>query len=108
MAAFDEVNNVVDAIRTGDKLDLGGDLAEADAGKPQTIMLIGSDKRAKGARDYADGGARSDTMILMRLDPAKKRDGAAVAAARPEGAHPRPRRRQAERRLRVRRRAPAR
>jgi polyisoprenyl-teichoic acid--peptidoglycan teichoic acid transferase len=73
VAAFDEVNNVVDAIRKGDKLDLGGDIAEADAGKPQTIMLIGSDKRAKGARDYADGGARSDTLILVRLDPSKKR-----------------------------------
>ena len=73
VAAFDEVGNVVDAIRSGEKLDLGGDIAEADAGKPQTIMLIGSDKRAKGARDYADGGARSDTLILVRLDPAKKR-----------------------------------
>jgi LCP family protein required for cell wall assembly len=73
VAAFDEVNDVVDAIRKGDKLELGGDIAEADAGKPQTIMLIGSDKRAKGARDYADGGARSDTLILVRLDPSKKR-----------------------------------
>src|SRR3954447_16481310 len=45
-------------------------LAQADPGKPQTVLLIGSDKRAKGARD-AGGGARSDTMILMRLDASK-------------------------------------
>ena len=53
-------------------LDLGNDLAEAPPGKPQTILLIGSDKRAKTARDAKMGsGARSDTMILMRLDPSK-------------------------------------
>src|SRR4051794_38943170 len=33
-------------------------------------MLVGSDKRAKGARDHA-AGSRSDTMILMRLDASK-------------------------------------
>jgi LCP family protein required for cell wall assembly len=45
-------------------------LAQADPGKPQTILLIGSDKRAKGARDRV-AGQRSDTMILMRLDASK-------------------------------------
>jgi polyisoprenyl-teichoic acid--peptidoglycan teichoic acid transferase len=45
-------------------------LAQADPGKPQTVLLIGSDKRAKGARDHA-AGQRSDTMILMRLDASK-------------------------------------
>jgi LCP family protein required for cell wall assembly len=45
-------------------------LAQADPGKPQTVLLIGSDKRAKGARDAA-AGQRSDTMILMRLDASK-------------------------------------
>jgi LCP family protein required for cell wall assembly len=45
-------------------------LAQADPGKPQTVLLIGSDKRAKGARDAA-AGSRSDTMILMRLDASK-------------------------------------
>jgi LCP family protein required for cell wall assembly len=45
-------------------------VADAAPGKPQTLLLIGSDKRAKGARD-AGGGARSDTMILMRLDGSK-------------------------------------
>jgi LCP family protein required for cell wall assembly len=48
-----------------------GILASADPGKPQTVLLIGSDKRAKGARD-ANAGRRSDTMILMRLDASKK------------------------------------
>jgi polyisoprenyl-teichoic acid--peptidoglycan teichoic acid transferase len=47
-----------------------GTLTYADPGKPQTVLLIGSDKRAKGARD-ANAGGRSDTMILMRLDASK-------------------------------------
>jgi polyisoprenyl-teichoic acid--peptidoglycan teichoic acid transferase len=47
-----------------------GILANVDPGKPQTVLLIGSDKRAKHARD-ANAGARSDTMILMRLDASK-------------------------------------
>src|SRR3954453_18919905 len=47
-----------------------GILANAPPGKPQTVLLIGSDKRAKGARD-ANAGRRSDTMILMRLDASK-------------------------------------
>ena len=72
VAAFNEVNRVVDALCEGGCLNLERDtLAEADAGKPQTILVIGSDKRAKSARD-AGGGARSDTMILVRLDPSKK------------------------------------
>ena len=35
-------------------------------------MLIGSDQRAKDSRDYQGTDARSDTMILIRLDPSKK------------------------------------
>jgi LCP family protein required for cell wall assembly len=72
VAFVNEVDQVVNAFQEGTGLDLSGELAEADVGKPQTIMLIGSDARAKGARDY-DAGARSDTLILVRLDPAKKR-----------------------------------
>jgi LCP family protein required for cell wall assembly len=67
-----EVDTVVNAFRDGAGLDLSGELAEADVGKPQTILLIGSDKRAKGARDF-EAGARSDTLILVRMDPGKKR-----------------------------------
>jgi polyisoprenyl-teichoic acid--peptidoglycan teichoic acid transferase len=66
-----EVDSVVHAFQQGQGLNLGNDLAEADVGKPQTIMLIGSDARAKGARDFGTG-ARSDTLILVRLDPAKR------------------------------------
>ena len=72
VAFVNEVDQVVSAFQDGTGLDLSGELAEADVGKPQTIMLIGSDARAKGALDY-DAGSRSDTLILVRLDPAKKR-----------------------------------
>ena len=72
VAFVNEVDQVVNAFQEGTGLDLSGELAEADVGKPQTIMLIGSDARAKGATDY-EAGARSDTLILVRLDPAKKR-----------------------------------
>ena len=72
VAFVNEVDQVVNAFQEGTGLDLSGELAEADVGKPQTIMLIGSDARAKGARDF-ESGARSDTLILVRLDPAKKR-----------------------------------
>lgn len=43
-------------------------LDQPKPGKPQTILLTGLDHR------YADGGApsRSDTMILLRLDPEAK------------------------------------
>jgi len=70
IAAIHQVDRIVEAIG-GKHLDLApGILASADPGKPQTVLLIGSDKRAKGARDH-DAGSRSDTMILMRLDPSK-------------------------------------
>jgi len=73
-AAFREVDKIVAALGTNGPLDFGPGLAEADAGTPQTIMLVGSDKRASTARDSLSGvasGARSDTVILVRLDPAR-------------------------------------
>lgn len=70
VAAFREVDRVGDAFRAGGTLQLGNELASADAGKPQTIMIIGSDRRADTARDGGTG-ARSDTIILVRLDPSK-------------------------------------
>ncbi len=75
VAAFREVDRVGDALRAGGTLDLGNELAEADSGKPQTIMVIGSDRRADSSSDVRNGitgGARSDTVILVRLDPSKK------------------------------------
>jgi polyisoprenyl-teichoic acid--peptidoglycan teichoic acid transferase len=71
VAAFHEVQRVVNAFRQSPQLQLGDDLAIPAPGKPQTIMLIGSDVRVKGASGYG-GGARSDTIILIRLDPSKK------------------------------------
>jgi LCP family protein required for cell wall assembly len=70
IAAFREVDTITEQF--GGELDslLSGDLAEADAGKPQTIMLIGSDQRPKGTIDRSE--ARSDTVMLVRLDPSKK------------------------------------
>jgi polyisoprenyl-teichoic acid--peptidoglycan teichoic acid transferase len=72
VAAFHEVDRVVSAFKQEPQLDVGNELSIADSGKPQTILLIGSDVRAlKGSSGYG-GGARSDTIILIRLDPSKK------------------------------------
>lgn len=71
--AFSELDKLVDALGQGPKLDLGEELALAEPGQPQTVMLLGSDERA----DTPDtepgelGDPRSDTVILMRLDPDK-------------------------------------
>src|ERR687896_1341382 len=71
VAGFTEVDSVVDALRVRPELKLGNELAETDPGKPQTIMLLGSDRRPD---DNVEGGlgARSDTIILVRLDPNKQ------------------------------------
>lgn len=76
VAAFREVDKVVNVLDTNpDIKGLGGRavLAQTDPGQPQTILLLGSDRRPKGATDGGAGtGARSDTIILARLDPKKK------------------------------------
>jgi LCP family protein required for cell wall assembly len=63
-----EVKAFTDALKESPKLNLGNELASANAGGAQTLLLIGSDKRAKGA---IDGGSppHSDTMLLVHLDP---------------------------------------
>ena len=72
VVAWDEIDSVVGAIEQGGRLEgLDEFLDDPAAGDPQTIMLIGSDKRAKTAIG-GSGGARSDTIILVRLDPSKK------------------------------------
>jgi polyisoprenyl-teichoic acid--peptidoglycan teichoic acid transferase len=71
VAAFHEIDKVVNAFKHGHTIELPNDLAQADNGKPQTMLLIGADQRAPGAADY-QSGARSDTMMLVRLDPAKE------------------------------------
>jgi len=73
VATFREVDRVVNALSPNPDLKLGGDLAKTDPGKPQTIMLLGSDRRPKGATDGSAGsGARSDTILLVRLDPERR------------------------------------
>jgi LCP family protein required for cell wall assembly len=63
-----EVKSLVDALKLSPQLKLGDELATANAGGPQTILLIGSDKRATGAVD-ASSPPHSDTLLLIRLDP---------------------------------------
>jgi polyisoprenyl-teichoic acid--peptidoglycan teichoic acid transferase len=46
-------------------------LAGVKPGKPQTILIIGDDRRAAEARMKHPPPTRSDTMILVRLDPSK-------------------------------------
>ena len=72
VAAFHEVDKVVRALELGRELKLGKeDLAETDPGEPQTFMILGSDKRAKGNAEGAGTDARSDTIMLVRLNPDK-------------------------------------
>jgi polyisoprenyl-teichoic acid--peptidoglycan teichoic acid transferase len=63
-----EVKTFTDYLKQSPQLKLGSLLAKTNAGGPQTLLLIGSDKRAKTAID-ASSPPHSDTMILVRLDP---------------------------------------
>ena len=78
VAAFHEVDKVVEALDQSPSLKLKG-LAQTDPGEPQTLMILGSDRRPK---DNVEGGsgARSDTIMLVRLT-GEGRHGAHVAAA---------------------------
>jgi polyisoprenyl-teichoic acid--peptidoglycan teichoic acid transferase len=72
VAAFHEVDKVVDALKENPELKLGANaLATTDPGKPQTILILGSDRRPKNNAEGA-GGARSDTIMLVRLNPDKE------------------------------------
>ena len=72
VAGFHEIDKVVGYINEGHEIKLGrGKLAETDPGDPQTLLLLGSDRRPKNNAEGA-GGARSDTIMLVRLDPGKK------------------------------------
>jgi polyisoprenyl-teichoic acid--peptidoglycan teichoic acid transferase len=46
-------------------------LADVAPGKPQTILVIGDDRRKTEALQKHPPPTRSDTMILVRLDPSK-------------------------------------
>src|SRR4030088_298129 len=63
-----EVKAFTDALKQSPQLQLGGELATANAGGAQRLLHIGSDKRARTAND-ASTPAHSDTTILVRLDP---------------------------------------
>src|SRR5918997_17177 len=72
VAGFNEVDKLVNALEQGREIKLGkGTLATTDPGKPQTLMILGSDRRPKNNVEGAAGGARSDTIMLVRLDPDK-------------------------------------
>lgn len=45
------------------------ELEKVNGGGPETILILGSDKRAGG--ELEEGPGRSDTTILLRLDPGK-------------------------------------
>jgi LCP family protein required for cell wall assembly len=75
VAGWHEVDKVVAAFQHTKHINLKGVISEADAGKPQTILLMGSDKRSKNSSDVRRGligKPLSDTMMLMRLDPSKQ------------------------------------
>lgn len=71
-AALLEVDQLVNIVRTEGQTIPGvkNALDNVDGGGPQTILMIGSDRR------YSDrntkGSARSDTLMLVRLDPNKE------------------------------------
>jgi len=72
VAGFHEIDKVVDALQLGPELKLGKkELAETDPGDPQTLMILGSDRRPRNNVEGA-AGARSDTIMLVRLDPDKE------------------------------------
>jgi LCP family protein required for cell wall assembly len=73
VAAFNEVDKVVDALKLGPELKLReGALAETDSGEPQTLLILGSDKRPRGNLEGAGEKGLSDTIMLVRLNPDKE------------------------------------
>src|SRR5918995_1239661 len=72
VAAFHEIDTVVSALEEGTELKLGKNtLAQTDPGKPQTLLILGSDRRPRQNAEGASG-ARSDTIMLVRLNPDKE------------------------------------
>ncbi len=69
-AAFNELDQVVHALDRTPAPALGNALTPIGPGAPETILLMGSDKRASGAID-ASNPPHTDTMMLMRIDPSQ-------------------------------------
>jgi len=67
---FDAVANEISPENKREQSELEKVLAEAEGGEPQNFLLVGSDKRA-GA-EFAQDKGRSDTTILIRVDPEKQ------------------------------------
>ena len=62
------LTDIAEGLSDNDTLaSLRDQLTEADGGDPQTILIIGSDKRL----DTKGDPGRSDTTILLRVDPDK-------------------------------------
>ena len=70
-AALLEVKDVASIIRSGQPpiKDIGQVIDRAEAGQPQTILVLGSDRRYADIKTHTP--ARSDTIMLIRLDPDK-------------------------------------
>jgi polyisoprenyl-teichoic acid--peptidoglycan teichoic acid transferase len=65
-AGLNTLQSFVDDFKQGGTINnLGDAITRAEAGDPQTLLLIGSDHRLGDDRR----NARSDTMMLVRLDP---------------------------------------
>jgi polyisoprenyl-teichoic acid--peptidoglycan teichoic acid transferase len=72
VAAFHEVDKIVGALELNPELRLGKNtLATTDPGEPQTLLILGSDQRPKNNVE-GGSGARSDTIMLVRLNPHKE------------------------------------
>jgi len=72
VAAFHEVDKIVNALEVNPELKLGKNtLATTDPGQPQTLLILGSDQRPKNNAEGASG-ARSDSIMLVRLNPHKE------------------------------------
>jgi len=67
-AAFLQVDDIIAVVEREGRAPIAlPDIDRADAGSPRTLMVLGSDKR------FGDKGKpRSDTIILIRLDPDKE------------------------------------
>ena len=66
-----QVNDVLDILRSEGRAPIEiPEIDRADAGKAQTLMILGSDIRYGDRK--AGNKPRSDTMILVRLDPDKE------------------------------------
>jgi LCP family protein required for cell wall assembly len=62
-----QIHGVAKELQRGHRPNVGSELTAAEAGAPETFMILGSDHRA------SEGGipGNSDTILLARLDPNK-------------------------------------